>query len=89
MFSRRIPFSESQDDDSRNGIALAPTFRRALDRYLIAPGPDLKWHVSPVLDSRIPAITPNFWNFTERRFFCLEIENTGRSKSRWNGVWDG
>lgn len=40
-----IPFSESHDDDPRNGIALAPTFHWALDRYLIAPGPDYKWHV--------------------------------------------
>lgn len=48
-----IPFSESQDDDPRNGIALSPTFHWALDRFLIAPGPDYKWHVSPVLDSRI------------------------------------
>jgi putative restriction endonuclease len=48
-----IPFSETHDDDPRNGIALAPTFHWALDRFLIAPGPDLKWHVSPVLDSRI------------------------------------
>jgi putative restriction endonuclease len=48
-----IPFSESHDDDPRNGIALAPTFHWALDRFLLAPGPDLKWHVSPVLDSRI------------------------------------
>lgn len=48
-----IPYSESHDDDPRNGIALAPTFHWALDRFLIAPGPDLKWHVSPILDSRI------------------------------------
>ncbi len=26
----------------------------AMDRNLIAPGPDLKWHVSKVLDPRIP-----------------------------------
>lgn len=26
----------------------------AMDRHLIAPGPDLKWHVSRVLDRRIP-----------------------------------
>jgi putative restriction endonuclease len=48
-----IPFAESHDDDPRNGIALAPTFHWALDRFLIAPGPDYKWHVSPVLDARI------------------------------------
>jgi putative restriction endonuclease len=48
-----IPFSDTQDDDPRNGIALSPTFHWALDRFLIAPGPDLKWHVSSALDSRI------------------------------------
>jgi putative restriction endonuclease len=26
----------------------------AMDRNLIAPGPDLKWHVSPALDKRVP-----------------------------------
>ena len=49
-----IPFSETQDDHPRNGITLTPTFHRALDACLIAPGPDMKWHVSEVLDRRIP-----------------------------------
>lgn len=48
-----IPFAESHDDDPRNGIALTPTYHRALDRGLIAPGPDMKWHVSNILDKRI------------------------------------
>jgi putative restriction endonuclease len=48
-----IPFSESGDDDPRNGIALAPSYHWALDRNLIAPGPDLRWHVSKMLDSRV------------------------------------
>lgn len=48
-----IPFSESQDDDPRNGIALTPDFHWAVDHNLIAPGPDLKWHVSKVIDNRI------------------------------------
>jgi putative restriction endonuclease len=43
----------SGDDDPRNGIALAPSFHWALDRHLIAPGPDLRWHVSKVLDTRL------------------------------------
>lgn len=47
-----IPFSETQDDDPRNGIALAPNFHWALDQHILAPGTDLKWHVSPMLDSR-------------------------------------
>ena len=48
-----IPFAKSHNDDPRNGIALTPTYHRALDRGLIAPGPDLKWHVSNILDRRI------------------------------------
>lgn len=48
-----IPFAESKDDDPRNGIALTPTFHWALDRNLIAPGPDLIWHVSKHLDERV------------------------------------
>lgn len=47
------PFSEAGDDDPRNGIALTPDFHWAMDRHLIAPGPDLRWHVSPLLDERI------------------------------------
>lgn len=47
-----IPFSVSGDDDPRNGIALAPTYHWALDRGIIAPGPDLKWHVSRIFDRR-------------------------------------
>lgn len=47
-----IPFSESHDDDPRNGIALTPSFHWAMDRNLIAPGPDYKWHVSTTLDKR-------------------------------------
>lgn len=48
------PFSEAGDDDPRNGLALCPNMHWAMDRNLIAPGPDLKWHVSPTLDKRIP-----------------------------------
>ena len=48
------PFSVTGDDDPRNGLALSPNMHWAMDRNFIAPGPDLKWHVSPALDSRIP-----------------------------------
>jgi putative restriction endonuclease len=47
------PFSESQDDDPCNGLALTPNMHWAMDRFLISPGPDLKWHVSDLLDDRI------------------------------------
>lgn len=48
-----VPWSDSYNDDPRNGIALSPTYHKALDRNLIAPGPDMKWHVSPIFDGRI------------------------------------
>lgn len=48
-----IPFSESHDDDPRNGIALVPSFHWALDANIIAPGPDYQWHVSKALDDRV------------------------------------
>jgi putative restriction endonuclease len=48
------PFCEAGDDDPRNGLALCPNMHWAMDRNLIAPGTDLKWHVSLALDSRIP-----------------------------------
>ena len=48
------PFSVAGDDDPRNGIALTPNMHWAMDRNLIAPGPDLKWHVSSLVDDRLP-----------------------------------
>ncbi len=48
------PFCEAGDDDPRNGLALTPNIHWAMDRDLIAPGPDLRWHVSSVIDPRIP-----------------------------------
>jgi putative restriction endonuclease len=40
------PFSEAGDDDPRNGLALTPNMHWAMDKNLIAPGPDYVWHVS-------------------------------------------
>ena len=48
-----IPFSESRDDDPRNGIALTPDFHWVMDRGIISPGADMKWHVSKLIDDRI------------------------------------
>jgi putative restriction endonuclease len=48
------PFSEAGDDDPRNGLALTPNIHWAMDKNLISPGPDRLWHVSKVLDKRIP-----------------------------------
>lgn len=47
-----IPFSESQNDHPRNGLALCKNHHWAMDRSLIAPGPDFHWLVSESLDSR-------------------------------------
>ncbi|CAN7773319.1 HNH endonuclease [Variovorax sp. LjRoot290] len=47
------PYSEAQDDDPRNGLALTPNMHWAMDHFLIAPGPDFKWRVASRLDSRI------------------------------------
>lgn len=52
------PFSEAGDDDPRNGLALTPNIHWAMDKNLIAPGEDLRWHVSKVLDRRIPEYEP-------------------------------
>jgi putative restriction endonuclease len=47
------PFSEAGDDDPRNGLALTPNMHWAMDKNLIAPGPDYSWHVSKAIDARI------------------------------------
>lgn len=49
-----IPFSETQDDDPRNGIALTPNMHWALDRNLIAPTPSFTWKISKQIDDRVP-----------------------------------
>jgi putative restriction endonuclease len=47
-----IPYSESQNDHPTNGLALCKNHHWAMDRNLIAPGPDHHWHVSRILDPR-------------------------------------
>ncbi len=48
-----IPYADSRDDDPRNGMALTPDLHWALDKNIISPGPDMKWHVSKLVDMRI------------------------------------
>lgn len=48
------PFVVSGNDDPRNGLALTPDMHWAMDRHVIAPGPDYKWHVSRQVDRRLP-----------------------------------
>lgn len=47
-----IPFSVSQNDHPTNGLALCKNHHWAMDRNLIAPSPEHKWHVSQIIDSR-------------------------------------
>jgi putative restriction endonuclease len=47
-----IPFSESRNDHPTNGLALCKNHHWAMDRDVIAPGPDLHWHVSKLIDPR-------------------------------------
>lgn len=45
-----IPFSESHNDHPTNGLALCKNHHWAMDRNIIAPGPDYQWHISKVID---------------------------------------
>ena len=47
-----IPFSESYNDHPTNGLALCKNHHWAMDRNIIAPGPDMHWHISRLIDSR-------------------------------------
>lgn len=47
-----IPFAESRNDHPTNGLALCKNHHWAMDREIIAPGPDLHWHVSKFIDPR-------------------------------------
>ena len=49
-----IPFAESHNDHPRNGLSLCRNHHWAMDRFLIAPGTDHRWHVSSLLDDRQP-----------------------------------
>jgi len=51
-----IPFSESYDDAPCNGIALCKNHHWAMDNFLLVPGTDKMWHVSPELDDRIEGL---------------------------------
>ena len=47
-----IPFSESRNDHPTNGLALCKNHHWAMDRDILAPGPDFEWHVSKLVDPR-------------------------------------
>jgi putative restriction endonuclease len=44
-----VPFAESHNDHPTNGLALCKNHHWAMDRHLIAPGPEMIWHVSKIL----------------------------------------
>lgn len=44
------PFADTGDNDPCNGMALTPDMHWAMDQHLIAPGPDLRWHVHARLE---------------------------------------
>ncbi len=47
-----IPFAESHNDHPTNGLALCKNHHWAMDRDILAPGPDHRWHVSRAIDPR-------------------------------------
>ena len=53
-----VPFSESGNDDPCNGLALTPDMHWAMDKCVIAPGTDLRWHISRCIDRRFAENEP-------------------------------
>ncbi len=53
-----VPFSESGNDDPCNGLALSPDMHWAMDKCVIAPGTDLRWHISGCIDRRFAENEP-------------------------------
>jgi putative restriction endonuclease len=52
-----LPWAISHDDRPQNGMALCKNHHWVMDKRLLSPGPDLKWHVSKSLDRRIEGQT--------------------------------
>lgn len=47
-----LPWDKFHNDHPTNGLALCKNHHWAMDRDLIAPGPDHHWHASKILDPR-------------------------------------
>jgi putative restriction endonuclease len=47
-----LPWESHKNDHPTNGLALCKNHHWAMDRKIIAPGPDLHWHTSKLIDSR-------------------------------------
>ncbi len=74
-----IPVSECLDNRIDNGIALIPTLHLAMDRHLIAPGPDYRWHVSNFVHERA--------NFDEGVRQISELDNQNINLPRNLLLW--
>ena len=59
-----MPLSTCPDNRPQNGIALVPTVHKAMDEFLIVPGPDFRWHASRFLQehSKSDAGANWLWN---------------------------
>lgn len=51
-FTARFMLVRKHNDHPTNGLALCKNHHWAMDRDIIAPGPDLHWHISRLLDPR-------------------------------------
>jgi len=47
-----LPWDRFHNDHPTNGLALCKNHHWAMDHEIIAPGPDLHWHVSKLIDPR-------------------------------------
>lgn len=47
-----LPWTGFRNDHPTNGLALCKNHHWAMDREILAPGPDLRWHVSTLVDGR-------------------------------------
>ena len=47
-----LPWDRYRNDHPTNGLALCKNHHWAMDRHIIAPTPDHRWQISPVIDPR-------------------------------------
>jgi putative restriction endonuclease len=47
-----LPWNPFHNDHPSNGLALCKNHHWAMDRRILAPGPDRRWHISPLIDPR-------------------------------------
>lgn len=81
-----VPFAQTKDDDPRNGIALAPSYHWAMDKNIIAPGPDLSRHVFEVLDDRVADNRP-LLDLKGKEIIPPRDRKDAPGKTRCDGGW--